>query len=95
MKAWQEDAWGSNWLAEFEPREQEHVVTHPRNSVMHGCTVPDVLAGLGAEHLIFSGVLLRLHDRQGAAIDDWLRICSQHMDRSKAALEPLILTQTP
>jgi biuret amidohydrolase len=56
MKAWQEGTWGTNWLAGFEPREQEHVVTHTRNSVMHGCTVPDVLAGLGAEHLIFSGV---------------------------------------
>ena len=37
-------------------RDGEFVVTHSRNSVLHGCSVPDVLTGLGAEHLIFSGV---------------------------------------
>jgi nicotinamidase-related amidase len=56
QNAWREGTWGCQWLDGFEPRDDEIVVTHTRNSVMHGCTVPDVLLGLGAEHLIFSGV---------------------------------------
>lgn len=55
-KAWREGTWGCEFLEGFEPREGELVVTHTRNSVLHGCTLPDVLMGLGAEHLIFSGV---------------------------------------
>lgn len=55
-RAWREDTWGTEWLAGFEPRDNEIVVTHTRNSVLHGCTLPDVLMGLKAEHLIFSGV---------------------------------------
>ena len=56
MNAWREGTWGTEWLQGFEPRPDETVVTHTRNSVMHGWTVPDVLTGIGAEHLIFSGV---------------------------------------
>lgn len=54
--AWREGTWGTEWLEGFEPRESELVVTHTRNSVLHGCTLPDILVGLGAEHLVFSGV---------------------------------------
>lgn len=54
--AWREGTWGCEWLAGFEPKPGEIVVTHTRNSVFHGSTLPDVLMGLGAQHLIFSGV---------------------------------------
>ena len=54
--AWREGTWGCEWLAGFEPQAGEIVITHTRNSVFHGCTLPDVLMGLKAEHLIFSGV---------------------------------------
>ena len=56
QNAWREGTWGCEWLEGFEPRDGEIVVTHTRNSVLHGCTLPDVLVGLGAEHLIVSGV---------------------------------------
>ena len=34
----------------------EVVVTHTRNSVLHGCSVPDALTALGATDLYFAGV---------------------------------------
>ena len=54
--AWREGTWGCEWLSGFEPQDGEIVVTHTRNSVFHGSTLPDVLLGLGAQHLVFSGV---------------------------------------
>ena len=53
---WKEGTWGVEFLDGFEPLPGEHVVTHTRNSVFHGCAVPDVVRGLGADHLIIAGV---------------------------------------
>ncbi|MEL7464084.1 MAG: cysteine hydrolase [Pseudomonadota bacterium] len=54
--AWKEGTWGVEFLEGCEPAEGELVVTHTRNSVFHGCSVPDALRALGADHLFISGV---------------------------------------
>ena len=54
--AWREGTWGCDWLDGYAPHAGEIVVTHTRNSVFHGSTLADVLFGLDAEHLVFSGV---------------------------------------
>lgn len=54
--AWREGTWGCEFLQGFEPLENEITITHTRNSVFHGCSVPDAVAALGADHLYISGV---------------------------------------
>jgi nicotinamidase-related amidase len=54
--AWREGTWGVEFLEGLEPRGNEVVVTHTRNSVFHGCSVPDVLVAIGADHLYVAGV---------------------------------------
>ena len=56
LGAWREGTWGVEFLEGLEPLDGEIVVTHTRNSVFHGCSVPDALAALRAEHLYFAGV---------------------------------------
>jgi len=56
LGAWREGTWGVEFLEGLEPHEGELVVTHTRNSVFHGCSVPDAVAALGARHLYFAGV---------------------------------------
>lgn len=54
--SWREGTWGVEFLEGLEPLENEIVITHTRNSVFHGCSVPDALLGLKAEHLYVAGV---------------------------------------
>ncbi len=56
LGAWQEGSWGVEFIEGLEPLVDEVVVTHTRNSAFHGCDLPDVLIGLGAETLVFCGV---------------------------------------
>lgn len=56
LGAWREGTWGVEFLAGFEPRDGEIVVTHTRNSVFHGCSLLDALNALRAEHLYVAGV---------------------------------------
>ncbi len=56
LGAWQEGSWGVEFLAGLEPRDDEIVVTHTRNSVFHGAAVEDSLRALGATQLLFAGV---------------------------------------
>jgi nicotinamidase-related amidase len=55
-EAWQEGSWGCEFLADFEPLEDEFVVTHTRNSALIACETESVLNALGAKHLLISGV---------------------------------------
>ncbi|MGI9333022.1 MAG: cysteine hydrolase [Gammaproteobacteria bacterium] len=54
--AWREGTWGVEFLEGLEPLDGELVLTHTRNSVFHGCPVPDALVALRAAHLYFAGV---------------------------------------
>lgn len=54
--AWRENTWGTEFLEGFDPLEDELVVTHTRNSVLHACETENVLRALGAQHLLFAGV---------------------------------------
>ncbi len=56
MQAWQEGTWGTQFLDGLGPVDNELVITHTRNSVFHGCSVNDTLAGMGVEHVYFAGV---------------------------------------
>ena len=56
LEAWQEGSWGVEFLQGLEPRANEVVVTHTRNSVFHGSAVLDTLTALGADHLLVAGV---------------------------------------
>ncbi len=56
LEAWQEGTWGVEFLTDLEPRDDEVVVTHTRNSVFHGSSLSDALAAAGADHLYFAGV---------------------------------------
>ena len=56
LGAWREGTWGVEFLQGLEPVGNEIVVTHTRNSVFHGCSLPDTLTALGAEHLYVAGV---------------------------------------
>ena len=56
LGAWREGTWGVEFLQGFEPRDQEIVITHTRNSALHGCALLDALAALRAQHLYVAGV---------------------------------------
>ncbi len=56
LGAWREGTWGVEFLEGLEPEGDELVVTHTRNSVLHGCSLADALVALGAQHLYFAGV---------------------------------------
>lgn len=56
LQAWQEGTWGVEFLDGLEPRDDELVITHTRNSVFHGCPLPDALTAMDAGHLYVSGV---------------------------------------
>ena len=56
LGAWREGTWGVEFLQGLEPRDGEIVITHTRNSVFHGCSLPDALVALQAKHLYFAGV---------------------------------------
>lgn len=54
--AWQEGGWGVEFVDGLEPRDDEIVITHLRNSAFHACELEQVLRRLGARALIVSGV---------------------------------------
>jgi len=56
LGAWCEGSWGVEFLPGLEPQNGEIVITHTRNSVFHGCSLPDALTALQARHLFFAGV---------------------------------------
>ena len=56
LGAWREGTWGVEFIAGLEPLPQEHVVTHTRNSSFHDSALTEVLASLGARHLVCCGV---------------------------------------
>jgi len=56
ISAWQEGTWGVAFLEGLEPRDDEVVITHTRNSAFHGSSLADTLCALGATHLYFAGV---------------------------------------
>ena len=56
LGAWREGTWGVEFLSGLEPQGSELVVTHTRNSVLHGSSLPDALTAMGAQHLYFAGV---------------------------------------
>ena len=56
LGAWREGTWGVEFVDGLEPRADEHVVTHTRNSVFHNSTLEEVLFALRARRLIICGV---------------------------------------
>jgi nicotinamidase-related amidase len=56
LQAWQENTWGTEFVAGLEPADGELVITHTRNSVFHGCSLHDALIAMNAGRLYLAGV---------------------------------------
>ncbi len=56
LGAWKEGSWGVQFIDGLQPQDRELVITHTRNSVFHGCTLPDALIAMAADHLYVAGV---------------------------------------
>lgn len=54
--AWVEGTWGVEFLAGFEPLQNEFVVTHTRNNGFYGCNLEEVVNIYRPKRLICAGV---------------------------------------
>ena len=56
LGAWKEGTWGVDFVEGLGSEPGEAVITHTRNSALHGSTLLDELHGIGARELICCGV---------------------------------------
>ncbi len=56
LGSWQEGTWGVEFIDGLEPRRDEIVITHTRNSAFYNSTLEEALFSLGIRRLVCCGV---------------------------------------
>jgi len=56
LEAWQEGTWGTKFLASLEPKPEDFVVTHTRNSAFYNSCLSEILSKLACQKIICAGV---------------------------------------
>ena len=56
LGAWREDTWGTAFIQSLEPKADDFVITHTRNSAFYNTTLDEILFQLGVRNLVCAGV---------------------------------------